>query len=101
MSGSLCPKVEASLNLLSKKWAGLIIFSLINGPMKFSDLENFIPKISSRLLNERLKYLENEGIINKNIFNETPIRIQYDLTRKGIDLQNAFKNISEWAEKWN
>lgn len=101
MSKNLCPKVEASLNLLSTKWVGLIIFSLINGPMKFSGLEHFIPKISPRLLNERLKYLSSEGIIKKHIFNETPIRIQYELTRKGIDLQKTFMNISLWAEKWN
>lgn len=101
MTENLCPKVEESLNLLSKKWVALIIFSLIKGPMKFSDLEHFIPNISSRLLNERLKFLESESIIKKDIFNETPIRIQYELTRKGIDLQLAFTNISEWAEKWN
>lgn len=100
MSKNLCPKIEASLVLLSKKWVGLIIFSLINSPMKFSDMEHFIPGISSRLLNERLKYLEKEGLINRRIFDENPIRIQYELTRKGIDLQHTFIKIGEWAEKW-
>jgi DNA-binding HxlR family transcriptional regulator len=101
MSNELCPKVESSLNMLGKKWVGLIIYTLMSGPKKFSDMEKFIPGLSSRLLNERLKELEKLGVIKKTIYSESAIRIEYELTRKGLDLESTFKNIGEWADKWN
>ena len=101
MSNELCPKVESSLNMLGKKWVGLIIYTLMSGPKKFSDMEKFIPGLSSRLLNERLKELEKLGVIKKTIYSESAIRIEYEITRKGLDLESTFKNIGEWADKWN
>jgi DNA-binding HxlR family transcriptional regulator len=100
MENTLCPKMEETLGMLGKKWVGLIVFTLLDGPKKFSEIEKFIHGISGRVLTERLKELEAMGIINKNIFNETPIRIEYVLTRKGVDLTKAFEKIGEWAEKW-
>ncbi len=101
MNDTLCPKMESALTLLSKKWTGLIVLSLLNGPKKFSDMENFIPSISPRLLTDRLKLLVDENIIRKNVYPETPVRIEYELTKKGQDLNETYKRIGEWAEKWN
>lgn len=100
MNQEMCPKMEATLTLLSKKWIGLIVLSLLNGPKKFMELEKFIPGISSRLLSERLKELEKEGIVLKEVYAETPVRIEYDLTKKGKDLNNTYSSIGNWAEKW-
>ena len=101
MTKKLCPKMEVALKLLSKKWVGLIVFSLLSGSKKFSELEKFIPGLSSRMLAERLKELERAQIISKNVYPETPVRIEYKLTQKGIDLNTAFSAIGEWAEKWS
>lgn len=101
MNDKLCPKMEESLMLFGKKWIGLIVFSLLETEKKFSDIEKFIPGISGRVLTERLKELELKGIINRNVTPGTPIRISYELTRKGIDLSKVFNSIGEWTEKWN
>lgn len=101
MSDQLCPKVEKTLTLLGKKWIGLIVFSLLEKPRKFSEIEQFINGISGRMLTERLKELETEGIIKKEILSTTPIKIEYSLTRKGIDLTETYSKISDWADKWN
>ncbi len=101
MNQNLCPKMESTLTLLGKKWVALIVFSLLEGPCKFSDMEKYIPGLSARMLTERLKDLEGLGIVKKAIFNTTPIKIEYSLTRKGIDLTDTFKSIGTWAEKWN
>jgi len=101
MNEKLCPKMEESLMLFGKKWIGLIVFSLLDGPKKFSDIEKFIPGLSGRVLTERLKELEKIGIINKNVTSDNTVKINYELTRKGIDLSNVFKSIGDWAEKWN
>ena len=101
MTGKLCPKMEETLTMLGKKLIGLIVFSLLDGPKKFSDIEKFLPSISARMLNERLKELEQLGIIKKSVYSDTHVRIEYSLTRKGIDLSDTFKTISEGNEKWN
>ncbi len=101
MNNGLCPKVEAMLNLLGKKWNALIIYALSHETMKFSEIEKYIPGLSSRLLNERLKYLETEGIIHKEVLVEDSIKIRYSLTDKGEELAKAFSSLEQWAEKWN
>lgn len=101
MSENLCPKMESTLNLLGKKWIGLILFKLLDGPTKFSDIERFIPGISARMLTERLKELETLGIVSKNVETGPHIKITYELTRKGIDLSDTFATIGNWAEKWH
>lgn len=101
MNTELCPKMESALNLLSKKWVGLIVYSLLSGPSKFNEIEKYIPGLSARMLTERLKELETEGIIKKTVLQLNSVRIQYSLTRKGEDLLETFKKIGEWAEKWN
>lgn len=100
MSDKLCPKMQETLYILGKKWTGLILFSLLGGPKKFTDIEKYIPNLSARMLTERLKELENEGIVKKNLYNEEHIRIEYVLTRKGLDLKDTFIEIDKWNKKW-
>ncbi|WP_066191152.1 MULTISPECIES: winged helix-turn-helix transcriptional regulator [Gracilibacillus] len=95
----ICPKFEAALNILNKRWTGLIIFQLLEGPQRFSSIESAIG-ISGRVLSERLKDLEKQGIIRRSVYNETPVRIEYELTDKGIALQPVLENIQTWADNW-
>ena len=101
MESKLCPKMEKTLSLLGKKWNGLIVFSLMDGPKKFNEMEKFINGISPRMLTERLKELELDEIVIKRVYPTTPVRIEYELSEKGIDLSNTYDAIGEWAEKWN
>jgi Predicted transcriptional regulators len=73
----------------------------LNGQNRFSDIEEAIPNMSARMLTERFKELEKEGIIIRKVYPETPVRIEYELTEKGRDLQSAMDEIQKWAEKWN
>lgn len=78
----------------------MIIRTLLNGQNRFSDIEEAIPNMSARMLTERFKELEKEGIIIRKVYPETPVRIEYELTEKGRDLQSAMDEIQKWAEKW-
>ncbi|QAA30604.1 MULTISPECIES: winged helix-turn-helix transcriptional regulator [Clostridium] len=97
----LCPKFEAAFSLLGKRWTGLIIRTLLSGPKRFSDISETIPNMSARMLTERFKELEKEGIILRNVYPEIPVRIEYELTEKGRDLGTAMDEIQKWAEKWS
>lgn len=97
----MCPKFENAFELLGKRWTGLIIRTLLNGQKRFSDIAEAIPNMSARMLTERFKELEEEGIIIRKVYPETPVRIEYELTEKGLDLQAVMDEIQNWAEKWN
>ena len=96
----MCPKFESAFELLGKRWTGLIIRTISNGQHRFSDIEEAIPNMSSRMLTERLKELDKEGIIVRKVYPETPVRIEYELTEKGLELENVMDEIQKWAEKW-
>ena len=97
----MCPKFEYAFELLGKRWTGLIIRTLLSGEKRFSAISEAIPNMSARMLTERFKELEKEGIIIRTVYPETPVRIEYELTKKGFELQSAMDEIQHWAEKWS
>jgi DNA-binding HxlR family transcriptional regulator len=96
----LCPKFESAFELLGKRWTGLIIRVLLNGPKRFKDISDLIPTMSDRMLSERFKELEAAGIIVRNVYPETPVRIEYELTEKGRGLELVMNELQNWADKW-
>ncbi len=99
-SQHLCPKFEAAFELLGKKWTGLIIHVLLDGPKRFKDISEAINGMSDRMLSERFKELEVAGILIRNVYPETPVRIEYDLTQKGRALHSAMNEVQKSAETW-
>ena len=95
----LCPRFEKAMQIISKRWVGLILFELLDGPKRFSEMESSLP-ISGRLLSDRLKMLEKEGIVVRNIYSEFPVRIEYTLSSKGESLRPVIEDIQDWANDW-
>ncbi|WP_243385112.1 winged helix-turn-helix transcriptional regulator [Bacillus kexueae] len=96
----LCPNVERAFSLLGKRWNGLIIYVLLKGPKRFKDLTESIPGISQKMLADRLKELEEVGIVKRNVYPETPVRIEYALTDKGQSLENVMMEAQKWAYQY-
>jgi len=99
MIPALCPSVEKALELIGKRWVGLIIYQLLNGPMRFCEIESSLP-ISGRLLSERLKDLEREGIVSRKVFAEVPVRVEYSLTEKGMALEPVMRELEKWSKNF-
>ncbi|TWI54068.1 winged helix-turn-helix transcriptional regulator [Halalkalibacter nanhaiisediminis] len=95
----ICPRFEKAITMLSQRWTGLIIYQLLSGPQRFCTIESAIG-VSGRLLSERLKDLESEGIVNRTVYPETPVRIEYSLTEKGVALEPLMKEIEYWSQTW-
>lgn len=95
----ICPRFESAISLLSQRWTGLIIYQLLAGPQRFSHLTDVIG-ISGRLLSERLKNLEAQGIVTRTVYPETPVRIEYELTEKGFSLKPVMDEIQNWSQVW-
>lgn len=100
MDRCICPKFEAAIELLNKKWTGLIIRVLMERTSRFRDIREQIPLMSERMLAERLKELEANGLVERRVYPETPVRIEYSLTEKGQALEPVLNSIQEWAEEW-
>lgn len=99
MMKELCPRFEKAMDIFSKRWVGLILFELLEGPKRFSEMETELP-ISGRLLSDRLKMLEQEDIIAREIYSEFPVRVEYALTDKGEAMSPVIKEIQHWSEQW-
>ncbi|MDN3014697.1 helix-turn-helix domain-containing protein [Paenibacillus sp. BSR1-1] len=95
----ICPRFEKAMGILSQRWTGLVLYQLLSGPKRFCALESSMG-ISGRVLSERLKDLENLDIVKREVFPETPVRIEYSLTEKGKALQPIIKEIEKWSQTW-
>lgn len=99
MEKTICPRFEKAMGLLSQRWTGLIIYQLLPGPQRFCSIESSVG-VSGRVLSERLKDLENEGIVKREVFPETPVRIVYSLTDKGMSLAPLMDEVEKWSQNW-
>ncbi|MCZ4248944.1 winged helix-turn-helix transcriptional regulator [Bacillus amyloliquefaciens] len=100
MGYTMCPKMESAFSLLGKRWNGLIIHVLMDGPKRFKDMTETIPTISQKMLAERLKELEQNEIIERQVLPETPVKVIYKLTDKGMALQAVFQEMQKWADSF-
>lgn len=96
----MCPKYEKAMEIIGKRWTGLIIRVLMGGPRRFKEIKEQIPDMSDRMLTERMKELESAGILSRHVYPETPVRIEYELTEKGRGLKKVIDSIGDWAEQW-
>jgi DNA-binding HxlR family transcriptional regulator len=98
--GAFCPKYHHGVELIGRRWTGCILRALMSGVTRFSELCGTVPGLSDRMLAERLKELEAEGIVLRTVVPDTPVRVEYSLTEKGRDLESVITAVSSWAERW-
>ena len=99
-SGSICPRYEHAIQLLGKRWTGLLLYALLEGPRRFCELTTRVEGLSDRVLSDRLRELEIEGVIERIVYPQIPVRVEYQLTEKGRALEPVVHAIQTWAEKW-
>lgn len=96
----VCARFHEAIELIGKRWTGAVIRMLMDGPRRFTDLLSAVPDLHDRLLSERLKELEAEGLVERRVFPETPVRIEYSLTEKGRGLERVLGEVERWAHRW-
>ena len=97
---AFCPRFHHAVELIGRRWTGAILRALLGGATRFSDIAKTVPHLSDRLLSERLKELEAEGIVVRMVTAERPPRTEYHLTEKGRALEHVMTAISTWANDW-
>lgn len=97
---SICPKYHKAVELIGRRWTGAIISAMLAGKGRYHEIRESVPDISDRMLAERLRELEAEGVVERHVFPTTPVRIEYELTAKGRALEAAITAIGDWANEW-
>ncbi len=95
-----CATYQRAVEIIGRRWTGEIIRALLAGKSRFSEFTATIPGLSDRLLSERMKELEAEGIVSRCVSPDTPVRVDYRLTDKGEDLLEVVDALEAWANRW-
>jgi DNA-binding HxlR family transcriptional regulator len=95
-----CVYYHRAVELIGKRWTGAIVAVLLDGPLHFSEIRRLVPEISDRLLSERLKELEAEGMVERRVIDGSPVRTEYTLTEKGRSLEPVVHALQRWGRSW-
>jgi DNA-binding HxlR family transcriptional regulator len=96
----VCPHFHAAIELIGKRWTGAIVSALTEGPLRFGELAKAVPGLSDRLLSQRLRELEQEGLVQREVEAGSPVRVTYSLTKAGSELRPAIAELKTWARRW-
>ncbi len=89
--------VNSTIKIIGKKWTILILHELCSGTKRFGEIQRILPGISPKTRSERLKELEKDGIVNKKVFAEIPLHVEYSLTPKGQSLKKIINQMANWG----
>ncbi|GHO48429.1 putative HTH-type transcriptional regulator YdeP [Ktedonospora formicarum] len=94
-----CP-VEATLDVIGGKWKGIILYKLLEGSQRFSDLRRQMPAITQRMLTLQLRELEADGIVHREIYKQIPPKVEYSLTEFGKTLEPILLAMLSWGDQY-
>jgi DNA-binding HxlR family transcriptional regulator len=95
-----CASYASLMDFLGRRWMGLILRVLMSGAHRFSEILSAVPGLSDPLLTQRLRELEARKLVERRVLPSSPVRVEYELTEAGRDLDHAVRVLSEWAVKW-
>ena len=98
--GGCCPLYHEAVELVGRRWTGAILAVLMEGALRFSEIAQAVPEPSDRLLSERMKELERRGMVERTVIAGPPLRVEYELSQMGRDLEPALAEIQRWATRW-
>jgi DNA-binding HxlR family transcriptional regulator len=99
-AGEVCPHFHAAIELIGKRWTGAIVCALTDRPMRFGELAKAVPGLSDRLLSQRLRELERQGLVQRTVEAGTPVRVTYSLSEAGRELGPSISELKIWARRW-
>lgn len=94
-----CP-VEATLGMIGGKYKTLILWKLISGPMRFSELRRAVPAATPKMLTQQLRELEGDGLVHREIFPVIPPRVEYSLTEFGRTIRPVLESMYDWGSRY-
>ena len=96
MKQYICP-MEATSDIIGGKWKAVILYYLFKGPMRFGELQRLLSPVTQRMLTLQLRELERDGIIHREVYQQTPPKTEYTLTSFGKSLKPVISTMTEWG----
>lgn len=100
--GGCCPQYHQAVELIGRRWTGAIVAVLLgeDGPLRFTEVRAAVPGLSDRVLSQRLRELEAEHLVEREVHAGPPVRVAYALTDKGRDLAPVVRALERWGQRW-
>ena len=99
-SSRMCAKFQTAVDLLGKRWSPLIVQLLLKRPHRYSELVTELEVVTAGMLSQRLKELEQAGVVERRVIDDQPVRVEYALTDKGKALSRVIGGLERWADQW-
>jgi DNA-binding HxlR family transcriptional regulator len=96
----VCTRFHAAVELIGARWSGAVLRVLFTGAHRFADIRAAVPGVSDTMLTQRLRELEREGLLTREVLATSPVRVEYHLTPKGAELEPAFHALMTWSHRW-
>lgn len=90
--------VEAALEVIGGKWKCVILCHLMRDKKRTSELKRLMPNITQKMLTQQLRELEDDGVINRIVYNQVPPKVEYELSEYGWSLQSILNSLCAWGE---
>ena len=91
--------VETTLSAIEGRWKPRILFQLLTGTKRFSELKRRLPGVTQRMLTLHLRELERDGLVHRKVYREVPPKVEYSLTAMGCSLEPLLRFMSEWGHE--
>jgi DNA-binding HxlR family transcriptional regulator len=91
---------EVTMEVIGGKWKGLILYNLINGPKRTSELKRVVNNITQKMLIQTLRELEDDGLVNRKMFNQVPPKVEYSTTELGQSLESILIALCQWGDSY-
>lgn len=95
-----CPRYHAAIELIGRRWNGVILQRLLDGPLRFSEIRRGIPRLTDAMLSQRLRELEDAGVVERLVVDERPVQVTYALTPIGTRLSPVLAAVAQWSNEW-
>lgn len=95
-----CRRFLSSVEHVGKRWSSAILLAIARGASRFSEITASVPGLSDRLLSQRLKELEESGLVRREVVASIPVQVRYSLTEAGSDLLDSLQPLAAWGQRW-
>jgi DNA-binding HxlR family transcriptional regulator len=96
----VCARFHTAIELIGARWAGAVLRALFTGSHRFSDIKAAIPHVSDTMLTQRLRDLEQAGLVGRVVVPSSPIHVEYELTEAGLELEPVLEAVITWSHRW-
>jgi len=87
------------MSLIGTKWKPIVLFHLLEGPLRSGILQKKIPEISNKMFTQTVRELEGDGLISRKVFPVVPPKVEYQLTDRGLSLEDILRSLDKWGSK--